>query len=150
MVLLLFFHDLGNCFDGGLVLASKYLQLLAKVPEDNALDRHSSCRDRVTAEQPCDDTENESTRAAKPVAPTAPNTATLQLSPKDAAVFLLVRLVLCKLRYQRSSRDVGQQDLTSVDAHSAVLAGVIDLQHAAAKCFVRIQTRAEFHWGPNV
>ena len=46
VVPLLLFHDLSDCFNSGLVFASKHLQLLAKVPEDNTLNRLRRSRRR--------------------------------------------------------------------------------------------------------
>ena len=79
VVLLLFFHDLRDCLNGGLIFASQNLQLLLEMPENNTLDRNCGCCDGVATKQPGEDTEGEPACTAEQVAAATRKTAAAQL-----------------------------------------------------------------------
>lgn len=91
MVFLLFLVNQRDGSDSGLVQPIEHMQLLGQVAQNNALDGHGRCGNRVTAAQARDQTERETAHTAQQIATAAPHTTPGQFGLKDGAMLFFVR-----------------------------------------------------------
>ncbi|HVL77869.1 MAG TPA: hypothetical protein VM346_01125 [Sphingomicrobium sp.] len=105
------------------------LQLMAEVGEDHAFDRFGGERDCASSDNACHKSEHETAEAAQMKAAAALNAAPIQFCSKQGAMLPLVHNDFIELGDEPRSAPLGNPALRSVNAHSAVLAGVINLEH---------------------
>ncbi|MDR6993294.1 hypothetical protein [Luteimonas sp. 3794] len=116
--------------------------------KNDTLDRRCGCSNSTATEKAGYGAEHKTTHATKPVAAAATAATPLQLSAKNGPMPLLMGPELSKLIDHLWSGQPSHKDLPAVDANSAMLAGVIDLDDSVAK-FAGWRLHDYFHVSPN-
>ena len=114
----------------GFILPPKLLELVFEMAEHNPFHGHGRGGDRAPTKETGDQAKRETARAAQPEAPTTALLAALEFAPENAAVSLFMRLELPQFIHHAWRGESSEEELSRIDVHSAVLARVIDLQHA--------------------
>lgn len=136
MVLPFLRDDCGDGGHGSRVIAMQGSELMLKMPEHDTLNRDGSGCDGICPEQAGDNAKRESANATKPIATTARPPTIPQLSGEYGPVPLLVSTELRELTDHVSRSDPSHENLAGVDANSAMLAGMVDLDDAVTEIFV--------------
>ena len=124
-------------------------ELLLQVPKNYALHSHGCSRNGVAPKKAGQQSQSVPTQPAKPVTAATRLATTSQLSAEDEAMPKLVRPKFRKRADVITSREPSHENLARVDADSAVLARMVDLDDAVPERAGVHGSRSRFQRQPS-